>query len=273
MLCSDTVLQWPYGEYDSMIPESTMNLEGLANFDASLLKTSRQATVERKPRPQVHELQGRSLRGNYISNTDRNKGQLAETLFAESMEALGHTVYVLPHFSHNYKMHVDFEVETTHGVFWVDVKSAKSLRKTMSKTDPFNRPQNKYVCLELNSSGSLFGSHSDFIAFGLTDNSFILVDRLKLVDIVTAKMDFKTRPQERSAWPETALWQPYVRSYNGVNLVMTYMDLDDLRDSIVCHLSNGHSGSTSTATPGATTATQTATTAAALTATTTATTA
>jgi hypothetical protein len=215
-----------------MIPESRHSMHDLKAFNASFVQTSRQATPERKLRNKVQELQGRSLRGNYISNTDRNKGHTAETLFAEIMESYGHKVYTLPHFSHNYKMHVDFEVETDHGVFWIDVKSAKSLRKTLSKTDPFNRPQDKYVCLELNASGSLFGSHSDYIAFGLTDGSFVISDRLKLVDIVKQKM--AAMPKERSAWPETALWHPYVRTYNGISLVMTYMDLDDLKDSIVC---------------------------------------
>jgi hypothetical protein len=207
---------------------------------------TREACSARKPRPTQGELSGKSLRGNYISNTDRNKGFQAEQAFAAKMEALGLQCFTLPHFSHNYLLHVDFEIEgptdwpavvepigeqsnATQGPckknLWVDVKSAKALRKTRNKDDPYNKPQDRYVCIELNARGSLYGGHADYFAFGLTDGTFLLADRKKLVACVNEKMK---KPECRSAWPETALWCPYVRTYEGVSLVMTYMDLNDL---------------------------------------------
>jgi hypothetical protein len=236
MLCSQEVLSWPYGDFEQMVPCSSIDLSGLQVMSLDNCKSlfKRPSSLEAKNRPVQAELQGKSLRGHYISNTDRNKGHLAETAFAEAMERMGLEVKVLPHFSHNYLKHIDFEIASDSAAsFWIDVKSAKSLRKTMNKSDAFNKPQDKYICFELNSSGSLFGSHSDYVAFGLTNGSFIVADRHKIIDIVNAKMDFTGRPKERSAWPETALWHPYVRSYNNNHLVMAYMDLEDLRPSFL----------------------------------------
>jgi hypothetical protein len=247
MLCSQEVLSWPYGDFEQMVPCSSIDLSGLQVMSLDNCKSlyKRPSSLDAKSRPVQAELQGKSLRGHYISNTDRNKGHLAETAFAEAMERMGLEVKVLPHFSHNYLKHIDFEIASAASAdsdsadsdsaasFWIDVKSAKSLRKTMNKSDAFNKPQDKYICFELNSSGSLFGSHSDYVAFGLTNGSFIVADRHKIIDIVNAKMDFTGRPKERSAWPETALWHPYVRSYNNNHLVMAYMDLEDLRPSFL----------------------------------------
>lgn len=243
MLCSQRVLEWPYGDFEQMIPCSSIDLSDLPVLSAHNINSlfKRPCSSEARPRPVQAELQGKSLRGHYISNTDRNKGHVAEEAFASAIESLAEAhgvasaaaVKTLPHFSHNYLKHIDFEISSGGQSFWVDVKSPKSLRKTMNKADLWNRPQDKYICFELNSSGSLFGSHSDYVAFGLTNGSFILADRLKLIEIVNAKMDFSVRPKERSAWPETSLWQPYVRSYNDNHLVMAYMDLEDLRPSFL----------------------------------------
>ena len=262
MLCSQTVLEWPYGDFEQMIPCSSIDLSDLPVLSAHNVKSlfKRPCSSEARPRPVQAELQGKSLRGHYISNTDRNKGHVAEEAFAAAIESLATAasdtestmvasadtaaVKTLPHFSHNYLKHIDFEISSGGQSFWVDVKSPKSLRKTINKADLWNRPQDKYICFELNSSGSLFGSHSDYVAFGLTTGSFILADRLKLIEIVNAKMDFSVRPKERSAWPETSLWQPYVRTYNNNHLVMAYMDLEDLRPSFLFLV--GHVASSST---------------------------
>jgi len=221
---------------DKMASDETASDKMASDKMASELLFSREACPARKPRPTQGELSGKSLRGNYISNTDRNKGFQAEQAFAAKMEALGLQCFTLPHFSHNYLLHVDFEVEgptigptAMEGPYkknlWVDVKSAKALRKTRNKDDPYNKPQDRYVCIELNAKGSLYGGHADYFAFGLTDGTFLLADRKKLVACVNEKMK---KPKYRSAWPETALWCPYVRTYEGVSLVMTYMDLYDL---------------------------------------------
>jgi len=131
--------------------------------------------------------------------------------------------------------HIDFEVEGPDGrTFWVDVKAPKALRKIQDKRlDPYSEPQDRYVCLELNDRGSLYGGHSDYMAFGLTDGTFLLADRLEIIDIANKKLEGAS---VRAAWPETALWAPYVRSHEGHHLVMTYMDLHDLSSAIKYHV-------------------------------------
>jgi hypothetical protein len=179
-------------------------------------------------------LQGRSLRGNYISNTDRNKGRISEDKFAQRLESLGFRVFVLPHFESNYKRHIDFEIQDESGkCAWIDVKSPKALRKTNRLDDDLNKPQDRYVCLQLSEHGDLFGSYSDYLAFGLTSGRFVITDRLKVIECVQKNL---VTTEGRSAWPETSLWRPYVRSYNNVHLVMTYMALEDLKEAIVAYI-------------------------------------
>jgi hypothetical protein len=244
-LIASEVLKWPYGDFEMMSPCAPVGLSiehfvgpligpDKAGPDKAGLLFNRPESQKRKAHslePQM--LAGRSLRGNYISNTDRNKGRIYEDLFALAAQKCGLQVFTLPHFEFNYKKHVDFEVQNASGLsFWVDVKGPKALRKTNIKDDQWAKPQDRYVCLQLTDNGDLFGSHADYIAFGLTDGRFIVCDRLKIIECVSKCLIAKPEVG-RSAWPETSLWVPYVRSFNDVSLVMTYMDLHDLKDSIV----------------------------------------
>lgn len=237
-LRASDVLKWPYGDFEVM-ELGPCRVAPNADTNASLkeLVFKRGPCASRKAFGQeVQMLSGRSLRGNYISNTDRNKGRIYEDLFAKKAIESGLEVFTLAHFEFNYKKHVDFEVQNSEGLsFWVDVKGPKALRKTNIKDDLWAKAQDRYVCLQLTDNGDLFGSHADYIAFGLTDGRFIMCDRLKIIECVSRCLI--ARPEVgRSAWPETSLWVPYVRSFNDVSLVMTYMDLYDLKDSIVSAL-------------------------------------
>lgn len=228
---SKNVLEMPYGDFQVMnTDKETLKFERCLN-----LHLTRRPSAVRTPYEEVQTamLQGRSLRGLYISNTDRNKGRLSEEAFAAAIKALGFRVYVLPHFESNYKRHIDFEIEKDGLCFWIDVKGPKALRKTNRLDDPLNKPQDRYICLQLTPNGDLFGSHSDYIAFGLTNGHFVVADRLKVIECVKKNLVLS---EGRSAWPETALWRPYVRTYKDFHLVMTYMDLEDLKDAIVAYI-------------------------------------
>lgn len=228
-LDANDVLKWPYGDFEVMKGKPDVTYDGFH------IQFTREPSSRRTPQSEVQTalLQGRSLRGNYISNTDRNKGHVSETGFAKKLSALGLDVYALPHFESNYKRHIDFEVEQNGKCCWIDVKAPKALRKTNRLDDPLNKPQNRYVCLQLTSNGDLFGSHSDYLAFGQTNGDFIITDRLKVIECVKKHL---VVTEGRSAWPETSLWRPYVRSYNDFHLVMAYMDLEDLKDAIVGYI-------------------------------------
>jgi hypothetical protein len=186
----------------------------------------------------MRHLAGSSLKGAYISNTDRNKGLVAEDNFARLIVDQGLGIYTLPHFGFNYLQHVDFEIELVDGTcMWVDVKAPKALRKLKcGPNDPFAKAQDRYVGFHLQPTGDLFGSKADCVAFGLTDGSFLLADRTKIIDIVTTKLAPAIERRQRSAWPETALWTPYYREAGASQAVMSYMDLDDLRPALVWRL-------------------------------------
>jgi hypothetical protein len=174
--------------------------------------------------------------GNYVSQTDRGKGFVAEEAFAKKCEDHGLQVFALPHFTSNYRHHIDFEIEDGHGnTCWVDVKCPRALRKgsVHFKDDPYGLPQNRYVCLELHEGGSLFASKSDYLAFGQTDGSFLLANRIKLIGLVVKKLK---DTKERAPWPECSLWSPYVRTFRGIHSVICYVDLMDISETIEYHL-------------------------------------
>lgn len=218
------LLKWPYATSDPV---------DLLPYDSSklplwTLKNFRNKTETRKPFDfhDVGELTGGSLRGHYISNTDRNKGRLSERAFAVRVAAMGHELFSLPHFSHNYMMHIDFEVAGQDCVAWVDVKAPRALRR-MKGDDPYSMPQNRYVCLEVHPTGSLYGGHADYVAFGQTNGSFVVAERAALASVVTKRL---AGVKERSAWPESALWLPYVRTFDGRHTVIVYVDLEDISE-------------------------------------------
>jgi len=158
---------------------------------------------------------------------DIAEGSRFEQLFQTKMEAQGFKVYEVPFWSYNYKKHIDFEIEDSNGqCAFVDIKTPRSLRKSKAT----QMGQNRYIVVELMPYGSLFGSHSDYIAFGQTDDTFLVCSRPKLDAMVKSRMpNFRVR----SAWPETALNVPYVRSYEGRNSSMMYLDIEDLYEQNV----------------------------------------
>lgn len=239
ILDSYEVAKWPYGSFESMVVMPGLDWSHLPGAEA--LQGTRPASEARKPRASgLETMGGRALKGHYISNTDRGKGFTSEKAFAEALERHGFQVYTLPHFEANYKRHIDFEVSTStddgsEACFWVDVKSPKALRKASaqaaSRADPMSQPQDRYVCLQLTANGDMHGSEADYLAFGLTTGQFLVADRHKIIECVNRHL---VTTEGQSAWPETSLWRPYVRTYHGVSLVMCYMDLKDLSDAIVC---------------------------------------
>lgn len=236
MIRCEDVRTWPYGDFetidiDCLVFDSTgVMAMPLTNLGAREPTSTRTAW---DPDAKSH-LSGSSLKGAYISNIDRNKGLQAEIQFAKRATALGLRVFALPHFSHNYKKHIDFEVEGMDGrSIWVDVKAPKALRKmSAGPHDPYAKPQDRYVGFHLQPTGDLFGSEADYVAFGLTDGSFLLGDRLKIKDIVETKLEGAIAAKVRSAWPETALWTPYYREAGTSQAVMSYMDLNDLKPAL-----------------------------------------
>lgn len=190
-------------------------------------------------------LEGPSLRGHFISNTDRNKGHVAESAFAAAARSAGFEVYQLPHFSHNYLGHVDFELEwpSTGQTVYVDVKAPRSLRRGRDTKDPLNCPQSQYACIELAPGGSLFGSKAHLVAYQLAPASasggpvgaalagpFVIVDRLHSVDVIKKHIESPEFLQGgRAAWPEQSLWAPYVRSWEGVHVPLMYVELRNLK--------------------------------------------
>lgn len=225
------ILELPYAQtLDPMSLSTTFDTSKLPRMTSEMCFGLRRPSTDLKEF--VPDLEHRLVaKGHYVSKTDRSKGHDAEQLFAQKMQALGHSVYKVPHFSHNYLRHIDFEIlDNQKQSANFDIKAPKALRKATNRyQDAYTEPQNTYVCMELNASGSLFHhGASDYLVFGQTNGSFIGCDRQKLCNLVLEKLK---EPKERSAWPETALWMPYVRSYENIHTVMSYMDLNDLYDA------------------------------------------
>jgi len=227
MIRPEDALALPYGEF------ANIELVPLSRDFGPLkpLTCSRQPTEGRKERSLVHHMSG--SRG-YSSCVDKGLGHVWEQKCALFLETAGFKVFDVPQFSHNYLMHVDFEVEANGQAngrsFWVDVKAPKCLRKaSKSYSDPYATPQDAYVVLELMPNGSLFGSKADYLAFGCLDGSFLFADRERLAQKVQEIVNLK----ERAAWPECALLVPYVRSYEGRHTVMTYVPVKNIVETLV----------------------------------------
>lgn len=162
------------------------------------------------------------------------KGQKSEQLFISRAAEAGMQCFALPHATFNYRMHVDFEVQTPDGkCFWVDVKAPRALRTSKDPHDLLGRPQNNFVCLEIGDGGWLFSGYADAIAFGRTDGHFVVVDRKKLA---AWTLDRLQSCGERVAWPEQSLMRPYVRSSAGRSVALMYVPIADLRDCVVGYL-------------------------------------
>lgn len=232
-----TVLEWPYGSFEEMKLDSPYDAFKLAQCaPGALPQRPDYGPTEGRKLYVADEatLDGRSLRGHYISNTDRNKGHVAEAQFAAKARAAGFEVYKVPHWTHNYLGHVDFEIEWTGGgpTWLVDVKAPRALRRGRDLSDPMNCPQSQYACMELAPGGSLFGSKAHLVAYQLADpaGTFLIVDRAHSASVIQEHLQKpETVAAGRAAWPEQSLWAPYVRSWEGVHTPMMYVPLEALK--------------------------------------------
>ena len=225
------MLTWPYEDLPVMDPSTPFDFRALKPM---VFEYNSQSTERRKLFN--HEKSLASLAsgiGLYKSTTDRSKGHAAESLLVKKLEAQGLECYELEHVKDNYIRHIDIEVSdpTKPKCFTVDIEAPKALRKSRAGyTDPLSQPQDRFVCLQLGPSSTLFGGHADYMAFGLTTGHYVFAKRQAIVNFLKHKMasfvDGSTA--YRSAWPETALWVPYIRSYEGHHTIMTYMDLNEL---------------------------------------------
>ncbi|MDI6603202.1 MAG: hypothetical protein QME57_03760 [Patescibacteria group bacterium] len=102
--------------------------------------------------------------------------------------------------------HWDFEISQFDKRFKVDVKGRKRRYRHAESQ------QDEWIWIELHGvrfydEGWLYGSKADLIAFE-TKDSFIIVERLKLIDLVAKKVDFQMRVNT----PQEAEYKVYQRS-------------------------------------------------------------
>jgi hypothetical protein len=223
MLLARDVLEWPYASdlpiMDPSVAYCTKNLP-IFTFEGIREKTELRKTFNFQKEMQAGI-------GAYLSNYDRARGHKAETDLAKKLFALDYKCYELSH-SDNYFKHIDIEVECPNGKHvWLDVKAPNCLRKGRC-TDPLSTPQDRFVCLQIGPKSTLYGGLSDYIVFSTTKGEFLVAKKTDLVTAIELKMSSALKAKERSAWPETALWIPYVRTFNDYSTVSTYMDLNDL---------------------------------------------
>ena len=232
MLKATEVLKWPYNDDLQVMDPSkafdTSSLDVFSNFEG---------LHEPAPGRKLFDISKytETSAGAYVSSADRARGFDAEKALVTKLRLLGHECYELAHFTYNYIKHIDLEVQCANGlVVHIDVEAPKALRKASAASsaakDILSRPQDKFVCLQLGHQSTLYGGCADYMAFGLTNGTFLISERQQLITCIELKMaDFTNGTKKyRSAWPETALWVPYVRTFNEKSIVMTYMDLEDL---------------------------------------------
>lgn len=231
MFCPLNLLSWPYEDLPVMDASEPFNAESLPVMKFDYLSN---ASIGRKKYSLKSQAELSKQVGLYKSTFDRTKGQEAEALLVKKLSSIGLSCYELDHFKDNYIRHIDLEVaesESASKAFTVDVEAPKALRKGRAgHSDKLSEPQDLFVCLQLGPKSTLFGGSADYLAFALTTDKIVFARRADLVETIKRKMsDFLDGSKcYRSAWPETALWVPYVRSYEGHHTVMTYMDLKDL---------------------------------------------
>jgi len=229
MFCPHAVLSWPYEDLPIMDASEPFQATALASMKFDFLS---KANLERKKYTLKSQAELSKQVGLYKSAFDRSKGQNAEALLVKKLEAIGLNCYELNHWKDNYIRHIDLEVSQDDNLsFTVDVEAPKALRKSRpGHSDKLSEPQDRFVCLQLGPKSTLFGGSADYLAFALTSGHFVFARRSALVECIREKMSgfLDGTKCYRSAWPETALWAPYVRSYEGHHTVMTYMDLNDL---------------------------------------------
>jgi len=130
------------------------------------------------------------------------RGNEAERLFLDIAESYGYTQKFTKHKKDfDYFHHVDFMLKQNDQELWVDVKCMRSLRRGW-------KPQGKYMWVELNTSGWLFGGKSTCIAQQINPSTFLLFDRIELSKFVKNKVEVDL-PCVKSA--EEAFYRVYLR--------------------------------------------------------------
>lgn len=156
-------------------------------------------------------------------------GNNAETLFDKTAKNMGYKVIKATSEQDMeekwdrllYKGDDMYSIEK-HKMYRVEIKGLKRIK--------FNeRVQDKYTWIELHGVGEeddgwLYGGMSDIIAFERTDK-FILVKRLKLIDLVNKLVDFGRIVEE----PEEAEYKVYHRSMRPFEK-STLIELDKIQE-------------------------------------------
>jgi hypothetical protein len=160
----------------------------------------------------------KNSRNRYDKKDSLELGQKAESLFARSAINHGWIVEPAPEDS-NKNEHFDYIMSKDGRSLNVEVKSLKRMRRKDSEV------QDEHVWIELHGvrkddQGWLYGK-ADLIAFELR-NSFRIVRRTDLLDLVEKLVDFNTKVEKSSQ----ALYKLYSRS--GRSDSLTIIKANDL---------------------------------------------
>lgn len=143
-------------------------------------------------------------------NYSRKTGSSGENLFSKVAKDRGFSVKN-PTEDENMKSHIDFWITKNGKTNSVDVKG---LKKSIDDGEVWIEFKNVR-----GDNGWLYGD-ADFIAFQLQD-SFLLVNRLSLIDIVESKVNFNVYADKQNA-----LYKLYTRGHRDDQL--TKIKVDDL---------------------------------------------
>jgi hypothetical protein len=160
----------------------------------------------------------KNARNRYDKKDSLELGQKAESLFARSAVKHGWIVEPAPEDS-NKNEHFDYSMSKDGRSMNVEVKSLKRMRRKDSEV------QDEHIWIELHGvrkddQGWLYGK-ADLIAFELR-NSFRIVRRTDLLDLVEKLVDFNTKVEKSSQ----ALYKLYSRS--GRSDSLTIIKANDL---------------------------------------------
>lgn len=160
----------------------------------------------------------KNARNRYDKKDSLELGQKAESLFARSAVKHGWIVEPAPEDS-NKNEHFDYSMSKDGRSLNVEVKSLKRMRRKDSEV------QDEHIWIELHGvrkddQGWLYGK-ADLIAFELR-NSFRIVRRTDLLDLVEKLVDFNTKVEKSSQ----ALYKLYSRS--GRSDSLTIIKANDL---------------------------------------------
>jgi hypothetical protein len=175
------------------------------------------------PWPEYVSASGEVRNVTFTSWACKDRGNEAERVFAELAAARGwRAKNTAERAIYNYRHHVDFmfvlppppskdslllddSAECARNEVWVDVKSARALRRGW-------RPQSEYMTVELHTSGWLMDGKATVIALEMQPRKFCLFDRAALADYVrtVVRVDLPVVP-----YPEQSYHRVYIRESEG----------------------------------------------------------